>query len=109
MKLNMFENKRFIEFGYHVSGILLSLMGWKIKGKLPHKREFVLIGAPHSSDWDFIFFILMVLKFKTHIHWMARHTMFISPFKKLLVLLGGIPIDRSVRLNTVDIMTNREK
>ncbi|MBU8910047.1 MAG: lysophospholipid acyltransferase family protein [Desulfobacterales bacterium] len=79
-------------------------MGWETKGKIPDIKKFVLIAAPHSSNWDFVFFLLIVFKFKMSIHWMGKHTMFKWPFKWLLKRLGGIPIDRSGKSNIVQSM-----
>ncbi|MBU1342288.1 MAG: lysophospholipid acyltransferase family protein [Proteobacteria bacterium] len=82
-------------FFYWFASVSLFLMGWKAKGKTPDLNKFVLIAAPHSSNWDFVFFLLIIFKLKIPVHWMAKHTMFKWPFKRLLKRLGGIPVDRS--------------
>ena len=87
-------------------------MGWRTKGNIPDIKKFVMIAAPHSSNWDFVFFLLIVFKLKLSIHWMGKHSMFKFPFKGLLKRLGGIPIDRSAKSNVVQTMTrafNRSK
>ena len=38
-------------------GMLFS--GWRILGDIPNIPKFVLIGAPHSSNWDFILFLML--------------------------------------------------
>ncbi|WP_299978802.1 lysophospholipid acyltransferase family protein [Desulfobacula sp.] len=86
---------------YGFATFSLFIMGWKAKGKIPDIKKFVLIAAPHSSNWDFVFFLLIVFKFKIPTHWMGKHTMFKWPFKWLLKRLGGIPIDRSGKGNVV--------
>lgn len=100
----MLENP-VLRFGFHwLPRALLFLMRWKVKGHLPDTRKFVLIAAPHSSNWDFVFFLLVVFKFKMPVYWMGKHTMFIPPFRWLLKKLGGIPIDRTIAGNTVRSM-----
>ena len=88
------------------ANIALFLMRWKVKGQLPDKKKFIMIAAPHSSNWDFIFFMLVVFKFKMPIHWMGKHTMFAWPFGWILKRLGGIPIDRSIKTDTVQVMVD---
>ncbi len=80
-------------------------MGWRIKGSIPIEKKYILIAAPHSSNWDFVFFLFVVFKFRLSIHWMGKHTMFKWPFKWVLKRLGGIPIDRRENNNLVDAMT----
>jgi 1-acyl-sn-glycerol-3-phosphate acyltransferase len=84
-------------------------MGWKAKGKVPAIKKFILIAAPHSSNWDFVFFLLIIFKFRIHAHWMGKHTMFKWPFKVLLEKLGGIPVYRSEKTNIVQSMTDSFK
>ena len=89
-----------------ISRIGLFLLGWKTQGEMPDLKKFVLVAAPHSSNWDFVIFLLIIFKFQIPVHWMGKHTMFIPPFKTLLQYLGGIPIDRSRKANTVTIMSD---
>lgn len=83
------------------SGIL-KLIGWKSAGSPPDCRKFVLIGAPHTSNWDFPIMLLAVLKLRLRLHWMGKDSLFTFPFGYLMRWLGGIPIDRSRSNNTVD-------
>lgn len=83
----------------------LFIMRWKVKGRLPDQKKYVLIAAPHTSNWDFVFFLLVIFKLKIPVHWMAKHTLFSWPFRWLLIHLGGIPIDRSTKGDTVGTMT----
>ncbi|MCG8553490.1 MAG: lysophospholipid acyltransferase family protein [Desulfobacterales bacterium] len=83
----------------------LCILPWKIQGRTPDLNKFVLIAAPHSSNWDFVFFMLAIFKLKIPVRWMAKHTLFAWPFRWLLIRLGGIPVDRSVAGNTVETMT----
>ncbi len=89
--------------------VSLFCLGWKTKGQIPDLKKYVIIAAPHSSNWDFVFFLLIVFKLKISVHWMGKHTMFKWPFKGVLKRLGGIPIDRSKKGNVVDTMANAFK
>lgn len=79
-------------------------MGWQTKGAPPDLKKYVLIAAPHSTNWDFVYFLLIIFKFKVPVRWMGKHSMFIPPFKGLLKRLGGIPVNRSVQGNLVASM-----
>lgn len=81
--------------------VLLKLIGWRSAGQPPACRKFVLIGAPHTSNWDFPIMLLAVLKLRLRLHWMGKHSLFPFPFGTLMRWLGGIPIDRSRSHNTV--------
>lgn len=106
MKPTLLNNWILQPFFYGFASVSLFILGWKTKGKIPDIKKFVLIAAPHSSNWDFVFFLLIIFKFKMSVHWMAKHTMFKWPFKWLLIRLGGIPINRSEKSNIVQSMTD---
>ena len=72
---------------------LLWLIGWKAIGKELGKQRFVLIGAPHTSNWDFPLMLLVVLKLRLELYWMGKHTLFPFPVAGVMKWLGGIPIE----------------
>jgi len=82
------------------------MFGWKTKGVVPHGRKFIMLAEPHTSNWDFVFFLLIVFKFKLPLYWMGKNTLFRRPFKGILEWLGGIPIDRSQKKNIVNQMVD---
>ena len=81
--------------------LVLALIGWKIRGGELGRQRCVMIGAPHTSNWDFPLMIMAVLKLKLRIYWMGKHTLFPFPFASLMKWLGGIPIDRGRPHNVV--------
>jgi 1-acyl-sn-glycerol-3-phosphate acyltransferase len=74
---------------------LLKLFGWRIDIKLPEEKKFVLIGAPHTSNWDFPLAILTFWTLDRKIKWVGKIQMFRGPLHYLFTALGGIPVDRS--------------
>jgi len=85
-----------------VSRIILSLTGWRTEGLLPPDPRFVLVGAPHTSNWDLPFTLLMAFAFRARIHWMGKKAIFRRPFKGFFQWLGGIPVERSQSENLVE-------
>ncbi len=73
----------------------LRLAGWQIKGTFPADPKYVLIVAPHTSNWDFFLGVAVVFAIELRVSWLGKHTMFRTPFKKWLRWMGGIPVNRS--------------
>ena len=84
-----------------ISIFILRVIGWKTRGTELANQRFVLIGAPHTSNWDFPLMLLVVLKLKLRVFWMGKHTLFPFPFGGLMKWLGGVPINRSSSHNVV--------
>jgi 1-acyl-sn-glycerol-3-phosphate acyltransferase len=40
---------------------LLFCFGWKTIGEKPGQKKYVIIAAPHTSNWDLFFMMLIAL------------------------------------------------
>ncbi len=80
--------------------------GWKAHGVVPHPRKFVLIAAPHTSNWDFVYFIGLTEELGIMPHFMAKNTLFRWPFRNFLFDMGGVSVDRSSPQNYVQQMAH---
>ena len=74
---------------------LMSLFGWRIEADIPNLSKAVLVGAPHTSNWDFVLTLVTQFALSIKISWMAKHTFFRWPYVGILEWLGGVPIDRT--------------
>ena len=81
---------------------MLKVAGWRIEGALPGLDKFVVIGAHHTSNWDFMAFLAAKFVLRLNARWFAKHTLFRRPFGNLLRRWGGIPIQRHIKQNTVE-------
>jgi 1-acyl-sn-glycerol-3-phosphate acyltransferase len=81
----------------------LALFGWRVEGDLPEIPRFVLIVAPHTSNWDFPICVLAMFATGLRLSWLGKHTIFRFPVAGLLRWLGGTPVDRSGSQGTVDV------
>ncbi|WP_341359631.1 1-acyl-sn-glycerol-3-phosphate acyltransferase [Georgenia sp. M64] len=54
----------------------------------------LLIGAPHTSNWDFILMLGITWELDLETRWLGKHQLFLRPFGPLMRALGGIPVDR---------------
>jgi 1-acyl-sn-glycerol-3-phosphate acyltransferase len=82
--------------------MFLKLMGWRVEGEIPDIKKFVIIAAPHTSNWDFPITLAVAFALKMKIYWMGKAAMFRWPFAAAFRWLGGIPIDRSKSHNVVE-------
>ena len=69
----------------------LRTTGWKIEGALPaHAAKCVLIAAPHTSNWDLPYTLMVAFALRLNIYWMGKHSLFRPPFGAVMRWLGGI-------------------
>jgi 1-acyl-sn-glycerol-3-phosphate acyltransferase len=83
---------------------LLGLLGWRVEATLPAVPKYVVIGAPHTSNWDFPYGVLAMWAIGFRYRWIGKHTLFRWPFGGLMRALGGIPVDRRARHNFIGQM-----
>lgn len=72
----------------------LKILGWKIKGELPDVPKTVAIAFPHTSNWDFVIGLLVMLATNLNASWIGKAEMFRWPLGGLWKRLGGIPVVR---------------
>ena len=82
--------------------LLLKITGWQKEGALPSVPKYVMIAAPHTSNWDLPIMLTLAFAFRARVFWMGKHTLFRQPFGAFFRWLGGVPIDRSKSNNVVE-------
>jgi 1-acyl-sn-glycerol-3-phosphate acyltransferase len=75
----------------------LWISGWKAEGTKPAARRFVLIAAPHTSNWDLAFLLAFAAVFDVRVSWLGKHALFRPPLGWVMRRVGGIPIVRHRR------------
>jgi 1-acyl-sn-glycerol-3-phosphate acyltransferase len=78
--------------------------GWKAVGEPPADRRCVIIAAPHTSNWDFIYFLGLTDALKIDAHFMGKTSLFRWPMARFMRDMGGVPVERSSRHNYVEAM-----
>lgn len=89
-----------------LSSLILKLLGWTTHADYPKSEKYVLIVAPHTSNWDFILGIVAAKALKLRAHWMGKHTVFRWPFGWFFRAIGGLPVDRSKPTNLIQQMAD---
>lgn len=92
--------------------LFFKIFGWKVTSTLPKDiKKCVIIAAPHTSNWDFIFGMGALKQMQIKPRFTIKKEWYKFPFKALMKKLGALPIDRSVksdgsRRGTVEAMVD---
>jgi len=78
------------------------MRGWHIEGTPPADRKFILVGAPHTSNWDFAVFLGATDELGIHPSFIGKQSLFSWPMRRFMFDMGGIPVDRTRRSNYVE-------
>lgn len=78
-----------------LGALALKAMGWRVTGNLPDLPKFVIVVAPHTSNWDFVVGIVLKIGLGLRASFLGKRTLFWWPLGAWLRYMGGIPVDRS--------------
>lgn len=76
--------------------------GWKLVQVNPVPKRCIILGAPHTSNWDFVFFLGATHERGIKPSFMGKLSLFKWPLTRFMYDMGGLPVDRSRRANYVD-------
>jgi 1-acyl-sn-glycerol-3-phosphate acyltransferase len=88
-------------FMHGLAKLIFRVTGWKVEGGVHQPPRFVIIAAPHTSNWDAFIMLTAAYIFRVKIQWFVKEAVFFFPLGILVRAFGGIPIDRSKRTNAV--------
>ena len=69
--------------------------GWRAVGRFPPDRKFVIMGASHTSNWDFLVFLGTVHALGRQVRFIGKKSLFRRPLGGFMRALGGVPVDRN--------------
>ena len=84
-----------------IGDMILKSMGWTLHGELPNLKKAIIIGGPHTSNWDLPLAMGSMLSIGLKFSWMMKKEAFIWPLGSLWKALGGIPIDRKAKTDVI--------
>lgn len=79
-------------FSQSLARAILGVIGWRMVGSFPDLPKYVLVGAPHTTNWDFPFTILWMFAGGVRFNWIGKASLFESPLGGFFRRLGGIPV-----------------
>ncbi len=88
-------------FWPHVARFLLWLGRWTPVGPVPTLDKAVVVGAPHTSNWDGFWLLVYKVRFGVDVKFFVKESLFWFPLKLILDGLGGVPLNRGNAGNAV--------
>ncbi|WGW11168.1 1-acyl-sn-glycerol-3-phosphate acyltransferase [Saxibacter everestensis] len=73
---------------------LWTATGWSFVGDPPKEDVAILVGAPHTSNWDYLAMLAIAGHAGLPVKFLGKHTLFKGPLGYLSRATGGIPVDR---------------
>jgi 1-acyl-sn-glycerol-3-phosphate acyltransferase len=89
---------------HYLTLFLMRLTGWRVEGSLPDLPKYILIGAPHTSNWDFVLFLGVIFTLRANVRFMGKAELFRFPVGWFFRYCGGVPVDRKKSTGLVDQM-----
>ena len=106
LKTTIFNTPIISTFLRFLSNSIMRLLGWRVEGTLPDIPKYIIIGAPHTSNWDFVLFLGVIFNLKVDVRFMGKAELFKNPFGWFFYWCGGIPVDRKKSTGLVEQMVN---
>lgn len=78
-----------------VSRVYWACSRWSLSTEPAPDRPTVLIGAPHTSNWDFVLMLAIAWRLGIDVRWLGKKSLFAGWRGPIMRALGGIPVDRS--------------
>ena len=104
MKTTIF-NTPILSYAFHlITKFIMRILGWRVVGTLPRIPKFVLIGAPHTSNWDFLLFLGVIFTLRADARFMGKAELFRNPIGWFFYYCGGVPVDRKKSTGLVEQM-----
>jgi len=95
------------------SRFILRLVGWKLVEDTPPEHKYILVGAHHTSNWDWAIGFLMMAGLGLKPRWIGKDSLFKGIAGPIMRWLGGISVVRGARDNfvgqVVDVYNNSKE
>lgn len=80
---------------HYIARCVLFLLGWTFEANPQAVPKYVVIAAPHTSNWDFFYTMLVAFALRIKVYAMGKKSLTEGPFGRVMLWFGIIPIDRS--------------
>lgn len=90
-----------------ISRIILKILGWTVECGCPEGNKFIIIQAPHTSLWDFVYGWLFSRAINIKPKFLIKSKYFFWPLGPILKMLGGVPVYPSKDKRFVSELVNQ--
>ncbi|MFC7789960.1 1-acyl-sn-glycerol-3-phosphate acyltransferase [Microbacterium sp. MAHUQ-60] len=85
-----------------LSRLFWTFSRWTLRTEPAPTRPTVLVGAPHTSNWDFVLMLAIAWRLGVDLRWLGKKSLFAGWRGAIMRRLGGIPVDREDPGRVVD-------
>lgn len=86
----------------HFSRFILRSIGWKLAEEMPPEPKYILVGAHHTSNWDWVIGFFMMASLGLKPRWVGKDSLFRGIAGSIMRGLGGISVVRGAKDNFVN-------
>ncbi|KAA0918964.1 1-acyl-sn-glycerol-3-phosphate acyltransferase [Dietzia sp. ANT_WB102] len=90
-----------------ISRIFWFFSRWELATRPAPDRPTVLLGAPHTSNWDFVLMLGIAWRLGIDMHWLGKASLFSGWRGPVMRALGGVPVDRANPARVVEDMVRK--
>lgn len=90
-----------------VASVFWFFSPWTLDSSPAPSSPTVLLGAPHTSNWDFILMLAIAWRQGIDVHWLGKDDLFTGWRGPVMRMLGGISVDRENPAGMVDDLVGR--
>ncbi|WP_322410673.1 1-acyl-sn-glycerol-3-phosphate acyltransferase [Microbacterium invictum] len=90
-----------------IARIYWAFSRWTLVTEPAPARPTVVLGAPHTSNWDFVLMLGIAWRLKMRFRWLGKESLFRGWRGPIMRAIGGIPVDRSNPAGVVDALVSR--
>ncbi len=85
-----------------IGRVFMLMAGWKVEGRIPSCNKVIIIAAPHTTNWDFVYLLGAAFQLGLSVKWLGKKSLFSFPFSWFMKRLGGVAVDRGKSSGMVD-------
>lgn len=94
---------------HYIARFVMWAAGWTAEGALPQGRQCVVIAAPHTTNWDGFWLVVLSWWWGFDLSWLLKHTWFKGPLGSFLRWVNAMPVDRRAPQGLVEQLAERFK
>jgi 1-acyl-sn-glycerol-3-phosphate acyltransferase len=87
-----------------LANLALRAAGWKFETAVPTLAKYVIVAAPHTSNWDGVVMMVMGQALELPMAFMIKDDWLKGPMGPPMRRMGAVAINRSRKTNVVDQM-----